>query len=104
MLPQTRPGVSFKSCPTEIKYRHRLGANQGRGPDSSFQNKPKHWDSRTCAILLGKWEYRRQSHFPVRICLFGYTWAVLLGRICLHPGLVCISLYPGSNQVAFLGL
>ena len=81
------------------------GQNQGRGPDTSFQNKQtKTLGQSHLRDPIGEMGYRRQSHFPVRICLFGYTWAVLLGRICLHPGLVCISWYPGSNQVAFFGL
>ena len=54
------------------------GQNQGRGPDSSFQNKPKHWESRTCTILLGKWGIADNPVFPCGFACLGihglYYW------------------------------
>ena len=82
-------------------HHHRLGAIQGPGPDSSFQNKPNHWDNCTCAILLGTWDITDDPIFQCRFCFLGYHGPLLLGRTCLQTGLVCVGTYPVLDQVAF---
>lgn len=54
MLPQTGPGVSFKSCPTEIKHRHRLGAKPRTWTGHQFPEQTNQ-DIGTVALARSYW-------------------------------------------------